>query len=67
MNWNIVVVVSDTLRTAIFKPYGNDWVHTPNLARFANDGVRFTNAQPRMLANNSDTPHPTHRQTCLSI
>ena len=49
MSWNIVVVVSDTLRTAYLSPYGNDWVHTPNLARFANEGVRFTNAHPEIL------------------
>ena len=28
MSWNIVVVVSDTLRTAYLSPYGNDWIHT---------------------------------------
>ena len=49
MSWNIVVVVSDTLRTAYLSPYGNDWVHTPNLARFAEQSVRFTNAHPECL------------------
>ncbi len=49
MSWNIVVVVSDTLRTAYLSPYGNDWVHTPNLAKFAEEGVRFTNAHPECL------------------
>ena len=27
--WNIVVVVSDTLRTAYLGAYGNKWIHTP--------------------------------------
>ena len=49
MSWNIVVVVSDTLRTAYLSPYGNDWIHTPNLARFAEQSVRFTNAHPECL------------------
>ena len=49
MSWNIVVVVSDTLRTAYLSPYGNDWVRTPNLQRFAEEGVRFTNAHPECL------------------
>ena len=53
MSWNIVVVVSDTLRTAYLSPYGNDWVHTPNLARFAEQGVTFTNAHPEMFTDNS--------------
>ena len=24
--WNVVVVMSDTLRTAYMSPYGNDWI-----------------------------------------
>ncbi len=47
--WNIVVVVADTLRTAYLGAYGNDWIHTPNLDRFARQGVRFTNAHPECL------------------
>ncbi len=47
--WNIVVVVADTFRTAYLGAYGNDWVHTPNLDRFAAEGVRFTNAHPECL------------------
>ena len=49
MSWNIVVVVSDTLRTAYLSPYGNDWIQTPNLARFAEQSVKFTNAHPECL------------------
>ena len=47
--WNIVVVVSDTLRTAYLSPYGNEWIRTPNLDRFAGESVRFTNAHPECL------------------
>ena len=38
-SWNIVVVVSDTLRTAYLGAYGNKWIHTPNLDRFAQGSV----------------------------
>ncbi|MEM7035085.1 MAG: sulfatase [Chloroflexota bacterium] len=47
--WNIVVVVADTLRTTYLGTYGNDWIHTPNIDRFAQEGVRFTNAHPECL------------------
>ena len=47
--WNVVLVVADTLRTAYVGAYGNDWIHTPNLDRFAAQGVRFTNAHPECL------------------
>ena len=46
---NIVVVVSDTFRTAFLGAYGNDWIHTPNLDRFASESVRFTHAHPECL------------------
>ena len=47
--WNIVVVVSDTLRTAYLGTYGNDWIKTPNLDNFAAEGLKFTNAHPECL------------------
>ena len=47
--WNVVVVVVDTLRTAYIGAYGNDWIHTPNMDRFAAESVRFTNAHPECL------------------
>ena len=47
--WNIVIIVSDTLRTAYLGAYGNEWIHTPNLDRFAAQGARFTNAHPECL------------------
>ena len=46
---NIVVIVADTFRTSFLGAYGNDWVHTPNLDQFAEEGVRFTNAHPECL------------------
>jgi len=47
--WNIVVVLADTFRKAFMGAYGNDWIHTPNLDRFAREGVRFINAHPESL------------------
>jgi arylsulfatase A-like enzyme len=47
--WNILVVISDTFRTAYMGAYGNDWIHTPCLDRFAQQGIRFTNAHPESL------------------
>ena len=47
--WNLVVVVSDTLRTAYIGAYGNDWIHTPNIDRLAREGTRFTRAHPESL------------------
>ena len=47
--WNIVLVVADTLRTAYLGAYGNDWIHTPNIDRFAQESLRFTNAHPECL------------------
>ncbi len=42
-------VVADTFRTAYLGAYGNEWIRTPNLDRFALEGVRFTNAHPECL------------------
>ena len=61
MSWNIVVVVSDTLRTAYLSPYGNDWVQTPNLARFAGTERHVYKCAPRMLTDDTDAPHATYR------
>ena len=41
---NIVVVVSDTLRQDYLGCYGNRWVRTPNLDRFAKESVVFDRA-----------------------
>ena len=46
---NVVVVVSDTLRTAFLGCYGNQWINTPNIDAFAADGVLFENAHPEAL------------------
>ena len=46
---NIVMVVADTLRTRYLAPYGNDWIHTPNLARFAAESLLFEQAHPEVL------------------
>lgn len=40
---NVVVVVSDTFRRDHIGAYGNDWIHTPALDRFAAQSVVFDN------------------------
>ena len=47
--WNVVLAVVDTLRTAYIGDYGNDWIHTPIMDRFAAESVRFTLAHPECL------------------
>jgi len=46
---NVIVVVSDTLRTAELGCYGGERVATPHLDAFAASGVRFTRAYPESL------------------
>lgn len=46
---NIVLVVSDTLRTAELGCYGGQNTETPNLDAFAARSVRFTEAYPESL------------------
>ena len=47
--WNIVVIVTDTLRREDLGAYGSRWIQTPNLDRFASESVTFTNAHPECL------------------
>lgn len=46
---NLIVIVSDTLRTAQMGCYGNKKIHTPNLDSFANECVVFDCAYPESL------------------
>ena len=46
---NVIVIVSDTLRTAQVGCYGNPDINTPNLDRFAETATRFTRAYPESL------------------
>jgi len=46
---NIIVVVSDTLRTAFLGCYGNDDIHTPRIDAFAADAALFEQAYPESL------------------
>jgi arylsulfatase A-like enzyme len=48
-SWNIMLVVSDTLRTAYLGPYGNRWVKTPTLDRLAKESALFERAHPECL------------------
>lgn len=47
--WNILVVMSDTLRTAFLGPYGNKSVQTPTLDQLAKDGALFERAHAECL------------------
>ena len=47
--WNVLVVVSDTLRTAYLGPYGSTSVRTPSLDRFARQSTVFERAYPEAL------------------
>ncbi len=41
---NVIFVVSDTLRRDHLSIYGNDWISTPYIERFAQDALIFENA-----------------------
>ena len=41
---NVILVVSDTLRRDFLGCYGNSWIHTENIDKFAKDAVIFDNA-----------------------
>jgi arylsulfatase A-like enzyme len=41
---NVVLIISDTFRRDHLGCYGNPWVHTPNLDRFAGEGMTFDRA-----------------------
>lgn len=41
---NVILIVSDTLRRDHVGAYGNDWIHTPHLDRFAVHALRFDQA-----------------------
>lgn len=47
--WNILVIVSDTMRKDYLEPYGNRWVKTPNFTRLASESAVFENAHPECL------------------
>ncbi len=42
--WNVLFVLMDDLGWHDLGPYGNTFIDTPNLNRFARESVRFTNA-----------------------
>ena len=46
---NIIVVLSDTLRTAYLGCYGNKYIHTPCIDEFAKQSLIFTRAYPESL------------------
>lgn len=46
---NIIVIMIDSLRPDHLGCYGNDWIETPNMDRFAEESVLFENAYPEGL------------------
>lgn len=41
---NVIIIVSDTLRRDFLGCYGNNWVHTENIDKFAKSAIIFDNA-----------------------
>lgn len=41
---NVILIFSDTLRADFLGCYGNDWIHTPYIDRFAQDAIIFDRA-----------------------
>ncbi|PIY51378.1 MAG: sulfatase, partial [Armatimonadetes bacterium CG_4_10_14_3_um_filter_66_18] len=41
---NTILIVCDTWRRDHSGAYGNDWIHTPNINRFAEKAAVFENA-----------------------
>jgi len=46
---NVIIVMSDTLRADHLGCYGNKWVKTPNLDKFAEESMVFDRANPEAL------------------
>ncbi|MFW6189009.1 MAG: sulfatase [Planctomycetota bacterium] len=46
---NLIVICADTFRADYMGCYGNDWIHTPNLDRFAERSVTFDSAWAEAL------------------
>ena len=41
---NVLLIVVDDLRPELHKPYGQNFLHTPNLDAFAKESLTFTRA-----------------------
>jgi arylsulfatase A-like enzyme len=48
-DWNIIVIMLDSLRFDHLGCYGNTWIKTPNIDRLAQESVIFENAYPESL------------------
>jgi len=46
---NVILIILDSLRKDHVGCYGNSWIRTPNLDKFAAQSLRFTNAFPECL------------------
>ena len=48
-NYNILVIMLDSLRKDHVGYYGNNWIKTPAIDQLAKESVLFTNAYPESL------------------
>jgi len=46
---NVIVIVADSLRRDHLGCYGNEWIKTPNIDKFASEATIFTHAYPEGL------------------
>ncbi len=46
---NVIVIISDSFRADHLGCYGNDWIRTPNLDRFAAESALFTHCYPENI------------------
>ncbi|MCC6004827.1 MAG: sulfatase-like hydrolase/transferase, partial [Thermofilum sp.] len=47
--YNVILVMTDSLRKDHVGCYGNSWIRTPNIDRFAKESVMYTKAYPESL------------------
>jgi len=47
--YNIILVLTDSLRKDYVGCYGNGWIRTPNIDRLAKESVMYTKAYPESL------------------
>lgn len=48
-NYNVILIITDSLRKDHIGCYGNSWIRTPNIDQFAKESVIYTKAYPESL------------------
>jgi len=48
-SYNVILVIADSLRKDHVGCYGNSWIRTPNIDKFAKESVMYTKAYPESL------------------